>query len=336
MFQRAPVFLLFAAVLFMAVDDGGREARLAQYRNLGKAFYENPSTPSEAVAEFKKALDLAPDSNREKLNYGLALLRAGKLPEGVAQLKQVQQRDPKLPHTWFNLALYYKKSGDTRNAIAQFERLVQLVPDEPIAHYQLGSLYKIDNRAEDARREFERAAQLDPQLAAAQFQLYNLYRQTDHLPEAARALEAFQRLKKQAEGAAVPEDVDWCTYAEIYDPPTAAPAAAPATATYEDRILEDRVDVKTAGLAAIDSTGTGDTDVLVWSAHGVSLYRKGADHPTDVGLSSLRGVIFIAPGDFDNDGLTDLCILTESGPLLYRNVKGRFAPFAASLPQPPF
>src|SRR5271154_5764913 len=72
---------------------------LAQHRNLGKAFYENPTTQAEAVVEFKKALDLAPNSVREKLNYGLALLRAGKIPEAVAQLKQVQQLDPKLPHT---------------------------------------------------------------------------------------------------------------------------------------------------------------------------------------------------------------------------------------------
>jgi tetratricopeptide (TPR) repeat protein len=335
--QRVPVFIAFLAVpflgaLFLGVDDAGLEARLAQHRNLGKAFYENPTTPLEAVAEFKKALDLAPNSIREKLNYGLALMHAASTAEGLAQLKEVQQRDPKLPHTWFNLGIYYKKAGDTRNAIAQFERMVQLVQDEPIAHYQLGALYRIENRIDPARREFERAAQLDPQLAAAQFQLYNLLRQTGRQPEAARALESFQRLKKQAEAAAVPEDVDWCAYAEIYDPPTSVTPAPAVAATYEDHILEGPVDPKTAGIAAIDATGTGDIDLLVWSAQGVSLYRKGAQSPTDVGLSSLRGALFIAPGDFDNDGLTDLCILTEAGPLLYKNVKGRFTPFTAPLP----
>ena len=333
MFQLASVFLsVVLIVVFLAVDDPALEARLAQHRNLGKAFYENPTTPTEAVAEFKQALDLASTSIREKLNYGLALLRAGQLPEAVAQLKQVQQRDPKLPHTWFNLGIYYKKSGDTRNAIAQFERMVQLVPDEPIAHYQLATMYKSENRVDEARREFERAAQLNPQLAAAQFQLYNLYRQTARQPEAAHALEIFQRLKKQAEGAAVPEDVDWCPYAEIYDPPTAVTPAPAVPATYEDHILESPANAKTIGIAVIDSTGNGDIDLLAWSAQGVSLYRRGAEHPTDVGLSTLRGVLFIAPGDFDNDGLTDLCILTETGPQLYRNVKGRFTRFPASLP----
>src|SRR5580658_1460201 len=59
----------------------GLDEQLTQHLNLGKAFYENPTTQAEAVAEFKKALDLRPDSVREKLNYGLALLRAGKIPE---------------------------------------------------------------------------------------------------------------------------------------------------------------------------------------------------------------------------------------------------------------
>ena len=52
--------------------------RLWHYRNLGKAFYENPTTQKEAVEQFRKALELAPDSARERVNYGLALLKAAR------------------------------------------------------------------------------------------------------------------------------------------------------------------------------------------------------------------------------------------------------------------
>ena len=64
------------------------------HRNLGKAFYENPTTQLMAVDEFKKALDLAPDSARERVNYGLALLRAGKSEEGAGELLKAQKQDP--------------------------------------------------------------------------------------------------------------------------------------------------------------------------------------------------------------------------------------------------
>ncbi|MDR3700197.1 MAG: tetratricopeptide repeat protein [Candidatus Sulfopaludibacter sp.] len=322
--------LALGAFLLWAADTSTVSPALAQHRNLGKAFYENPTTQAEAVVEFKKALDLAPASNREKLNYGLALLRAGKIPEGVAQLKEVQSRDPKLPHTWFNLGIYYKKSGDAEAAIAQFERMIQLVPDEPVAHYQLGSLYKLQGRTGEAQAQFELAAKLDPQLAAARFQLYNLYRQEGKTEDAARALAEFQRLKKLQEGAAIPEDVDWCTYAEIYDPP-AGPTeklSTPAPA-YEDHVLEGAA----TGFLAIDSTGQGRTDLLAWSPRGVTLYRDGLLPVADSGLGDVTGVISAAAGDFNNDGFMDLCILTEAGPLLFANSKGHFSRVEARLPQ---
>src|ERR1035437_1267378 len=111
--------LVLLTVWLWAADAPPLDRRLAQHRNLGKAFYENPTTQSEAVAEFKKALDLAPDSTQEELNYGLALLRAGTIAEAVERLKAVQKRDPSLPHTWFNLGLFYKKGGNTEQALAQ-------------------------------------------------------------------------------------------------------------------------------------------------------------------------------------------------------------------------
>jgi Flp pilus assembly protein TadD len=159
--------VIVAAALLVAAGPPSVEERLARHRNLGKAFYENPTTQTEAVAEFKAALDLAPNSNREKLNYALALLRAGQADKAVPLLQEVQKRDPQIPHTWFNLGIYYKKAGETEQAVAQFERLIALAPNEPIAHYQLGTLYRLQDRTADARAQFERAAALDPQLAAA-------------------------------------------------------------------------------------------------------------------------------------------------------------------------
>ena len=57
----AAVFCVSAWFLFGQTGDPA-EVRLWHYRNLGKALYENPTTQKEAVEQFKKALDLAPDS----------------------------------------------------------------------------------------------------------------------------------------------------------------------------------------------------------------------------------------------------------------------------------
>jgi tetratricopeptide (TPR) repeat protein len=302
---------------------------IERHRNLGKAFFENPTTHTEAIAEFKKALDLAPNSVRERLNYALALIHGNRALEGVALLEQVQRLDATLPHTWFNLGLHYKKSEQPEKALAQFAQMVKLVPDEPIAHYQLATLYRAAARNKEAIEQFEKAAMLNPLLAAAHFQLYSLFRQSARAEEAARHLAIFQTLKKQSEGAAIPEDVDWCNYAEIYDPPRdSGPVAADAKPLYDEHVLADAT-----GMIAIDANGDGRTDILVWSGGAMHLYRNGIDLVKESGLEKITGATFAAAGDFDNDGLADLCVLTASGPKLFRNVKGRFVLFDAGLPQ---
>jgi hypothetical protein len=301
-------------------------ALIERHRNLGKAFFENPTTHVEAIAEFKKALDLAPTSVREKLNYALALLHGNRVPEAIALLEQVQRLDPSLPHTWFNLGIYYKKSDQPEKAVAQFEQMIKLVPNEPIAHYQLGTLYRSAARNAEAVQEIEKASTLDPLLAAAHFQLYNIYRQSTRPDDAAKQLAIFKELKAKTEGAAIPEDVDWCNYAEIYDPPR---VTTPITTkpTYADHTLADAT-----GILLIDAAGVGRADVLSWSPTAIHLYRNGTEPVLNTGLELITGTISIAAGDFDNDGLNDLCILTDSGPKLYRNNKGHFEPFAATLP----
>src|SRR5215510_2451186 len=132
------VFLTSASLLADSQDE-----MLWHYRNLGKAFYENSATQYEAVEMFKKALDLAPDSARERVNYGLALLRTGKAAEGMAELEQAQKQAPTLPHTWFNLGIAYKRASQYDRAMTQLEGMLRLVPDEPITHYNLGVLYKL-------------------------------------------------------------------------------------------------------------------------------------------------------------------------------------------------
>ncbi len=102
---------------------------------------------------------------------------------------------------------------------------------------------------------------------------------------------------------------------------------------YDDTLLDARVDIKTAGITLIDSTGKGQTDLLVWSSNGIALYAQGTKLVAATGLDDLKNIVFIAPGDFDNDGLMDLCILTDTGASLYRNTGGKFEKSKIILPQ---
>jgi tetratricopeptide (TPR) repeat protein len=303
------------------------DARIWQHRNLGKAFYENPTTHKEAVEELRLALALAPNSVREQLNYGLALLRQGDVKGGAAELEKVQKRDPKLPHTWFNLGIVYKKQTETDKALAQFQEMIRLIPNEPVAHYQLGTLYKLKDDNTAAIAQFEAARDLDPRLAAPHFQLFGLYRQAGRAAQAAAELRIFQDLKKQQDGAAVPEDMEWCRYAELYDPIDAPPSAPLAAPVYRDEKLASGFDGPDAGVAVLLGAN-GRPDLIAWSAARVAWFRGGRTLVENSGLEDLRDVRFIAPGDFDNDGLPDLCVVTTKGAMLYRNTGSRFVKYA--------
>ncbi|MEO8591924.1 MAG: tetratricopeptide repeat protein, partial [Candidatus Solibacter sp.] len=238
------------------------EERLWQLRNLGKALYENPTTQKQAVEQFRRARDLAPQSAREVLNYGLSLLRAGDAPGGIAQLEKAQKLDPKLPHTWFNLGIAFKRQADFDKATTQLQEMARLTPGDAVTHYQLGALHKLANDNAAAVREFEKARELNPRMAAPHFQLYGLYRQAERTEDAAKELEIFQDLKKQQEGAAVPEDMEWNVYAEIYDaPPPAVPAAAKSAAIFRERKLA-------MGVSGVVAMGT---DLIAWGGGKATL-----------------------------------------------------------------
>ena len=121
--------------------------------------------------------------------------------------------------------------------MVQFEQMARLVPNEPVTHYQLGALHKLANDPAAAITEFERARALNPRLAAPHFQLYGLYRQANRPEDAAAELQIFQDLKKQQEGAAVPEDMDWSFYSEIYDRRPRPPLRRPSAAVYRQEKL---------------------------------------------------------------------------------------------------
>ncbi|HVW10323.1 MAG TPA: FG-GAP-like repeat-containing protein [Bryobacteraceae bacterium] len=316
-----------AGLLFGFQGTPNTADQLAQARNLGKAFFENPTTQTECLDQFKKALDLSPDSVRERINYGLALLHAGKTDEGEAQLLKAQKNDPKIPHTWFNLGIAYENDSKTDEAIAQFQGMLKLVPDEPISHYNLGTLYQLNGQPADAIKEFEAAEKANPDLAGPHFKLANAWRATK--PEdATRENKLFLEIKDRQKAAGTTEDLKWSYYAEIYDPAEAAPVTvAPA----EVKLATGKIGSGATGLTVADIDGDGVADLIAWSASGIQVFKSGAES-TDVGLGGVKDVVSVSAGDINNDGLPDLAIVTKSGAEIWTNNAGKFTKSTTSLP----
>ncbi len=312
------------------------EEKLWQHRNLGKAFYENPATQYEAVSELRKALELAPSSAIERVNYGLSLLRAGQEAEGIVELEKAQKQDPSIPHTWFNLGIAYKKASRYDDARRQLEGMIARVPDDAIAHYNLGILFKLDGNLEKALFHLQRAARLDPTLAGPHFQLATAYRQAKRPEDTRRAMQRFREIK--AKKGDTTEDLEWSFYSEL------AEARLPEHAKAVGKVVSLRLgavevsggfDPGSSGLVILDLDGDGGRDLIAWSKAGIKAFRDAATK-AQVGLGNLEGILDIAPADFDNDGLTDLAVVQKSGPKLWVNTGGRFRASPTEMPKGSF
>lgn len=297
------LIILVAGVLLFAQRPLADTDRLAAIRNLGKAFYENPTTHREAVTEFAKAVAQNPGDARDRLNYGLALLRAGSTKEGMAELERVQKQNSALPHSWFNLAMQWKKFGETDKALAQIRRFVQLAPNDPPGYYNLGVLLKQAGDTTGAIAAFQKTIALDPRLFGPHFQLFNMYRQGGLAEEARKELEIFQRLKKEREGDPIPEDLEWSWFSEILDEPGPMPAISTAQAVFADVPVDFVLDPRTAQLTAIRD------GVLAASKAGVAII----DRAGKVRWRLPAPAYAAAAGDANNDGVVDLAVLSTTG-----------------------
>ena len=210
------------------------------------------------------------------------------------------------------------------------------MPGEPITEYNLGVLYKAAGRADDANSKFALAASLDPNFAAPHFQLFNYHRQQGQSDKAKAALARFQELKRlHEESGTGNEDVEWSLYSEIYeaiDSKLSADSTAAVPLRFAATALPGKADPATASLLVVDLDGSGSGDLLVVSSSGITAYRKGITPLREPALEALSGVISAAPGDYDNDGLTDLCVLTTSGAVLLHGTKGGFEKAPVTLP----
>lgn len=309
------LLVLLGGVLLFGQRPAADVDRLAAIRNLAKAFYENPTTHKESAAEFAKAVAMNPAEARDRLNYGLALLRSGATKEGMAELERVQKQSPALPHTWFNLGIQWKKFGETEKALAQIRKFVELAPGDAPGWYNLGVLLKQNGDTAGAIAAFRKTIELDGRLFGPHFQLFNLYRQSGQGEEGRKELEIFQRLKKDREGDPIPEDLEWSWYSEVLDEPEPVAVASAVKPAFADLPTGFAMDAATAQLAVVKD------GVLASSALGAAVLTRGGAVRWRV-----AGPVFgAAAGDANNDGVVDVAVLTPAGVALYVGAGATFA-----------
>lgn len=303
-----------------------QQTERARLRNLGKAFYENPTTRGEAVEVLRQAWQIDPTSSCDHANYAMALLRVGQTAAGVAELEQVQRHDPSLPHSYFNLAIAYKDESRRAEARAQFEGLLRLVPDEPVSWFNLGLLDKLDGNLEQALTSFERASSLAPNLAGPYFQMAATYRQLGRSQLADLAMTRFRELKAINDDDAVPEDLDWSYWAELCEQIEGPLDPSPPANRLELEVSELSDSVEAASLALLRHSEAPPEILLADRRSGLWAIALDGSRRR-IGPDDLAVAEQLALADIDSDGDSDLVVVTTGGVrLLVQDDAGIFHP----------
>ena len=182
--------------------------------NLGIALW-SAGASGEAVAQFRKAVEINPAFLQAHNNLGVALTQLGKYDEAIARFKLVLDADPDFPQARNNLGVALLQSGRAGEAIPHFERLLEANPRSADLHGTLGRALADERRWDEAIAHFRQAVELDPRGADAHFNLGDaLYAHG----QAAGALTQWREgLKLEPENVAVLSRTAW-TLATSPDP----------------------------------------------------------------------------------------------------------------------
>ncbi|MFS8084787.1 MAG: tetratricopeptide repeat protein [Acidobacteriota bacterium] len=151
----------FAAAI--KLDPKSEEAHYGLARALTKT-----NKLEEAIAEFKKVLDLNPTDELKIWSYyltGNAYAELGQYKEAIAAYQQAIKLNPELSKPHNNLGLAYAASNRIADAASEFAEAVKLKADYAEAHYNLGVAYWQLGKKQEAQKEQRNLAKLNPELA---------------------------------------------------------------------------------------------------------------------------------------------------------------------------
>ncbi|UCF33258.1 MAG: VCBS repeat-containing protein [Phycisphaerales bacterium] len=221
--------LVSPALALAESPDAKTAAELDSRRLIGKAYYENDNF-TDAAGEFRKCIELAPDSATDYFNLGLILMRAQEYEESLAALTKAKEHDPDLLAVPYIEGIIFKRQGEYEKAAERLEYVIKKNPECRGAYYNLGVCYKFLQRYEDAIAAFLKKAELDTTDPSTQYQLITLYRRTGQVDNAERHTEIYDRVKDTVdEVEKTAEALERSQYTYIIEAPRLTPDLKPQT-----------------------------------------------------------------------------------------------------------
>ena len=202
--------------LYRTTIDGNPDCWLA-HNNLG-LLLATSERGDEAIVEYRKALEIKPDSRvgpqqswrrlvrprtarrghgrvsegaeikpdfaEAHNNLGNALEGGDRLMRPWHSIGRLWESKPDLAEAHYSLAEVLAARGATDEAILQYQQGLEIKPDDASAHYNLGLIFAGSGRLDEAIVEYQKALEIDPRLRRGPLQPWQ--RLEERRPDRAR------------------------------------------------------------------------------------------------------------------------------------------------------
>ena len=121
----------------------------------------------EAIAHYRKALEIKPDNAEAHDNLGIALAGRGQVDEAIAHYRKALEIKPDFAEAHNNLGIALAGRGQLDEAIAQYRKALEIKPDFAEAHHNLGAALAGRGQLDEAIAHYRKALEIKPDYAEA-------------------------------------------------------------------------------------------------------------------------------------------------------------------------
>jgi adenylate cyclase len=136
----------------------------------------------EAIAEGRRAVEMAPNSSFVHAALAYSLKNAAMPEEAITLYKKAIRLSP-ISDSWYfsDLGHCYGMLDRYEEAIPAFKKAISISPESPYYHAYLAASYVLTGREKEARAEIAEAMRIDPKFSSESCRIGELYKNPEYL-----------------------------------------------------------------------------------------------------------------------------------------------------------
>ena len=326
--------------------------------NIGVAQLEQYQT-KEAADSFRQALEIQPDLLLARINLAIALYYLQDAEAAKQQANQILTKEPNEPHARYILGLIARPQNRFDDAVTEFQKVLKIDTADAGSNINLGQIFVQQKKQPEAIAAFRKAIEAEPYNETALYNLGLLLTRSGKREEGQQLIQKFQQFKASGAGVALGTNyLEGGHYAEavgstgvetdLVDRATPEVKFVDATSDLgidqKENVNEGNSRQKSgastwswggghlfassfkSGVTLFDSDNDGALDLIELTEAGIRLFHNEQGKYVDVTGKSIDSTalskklpVLALPGDYDNDGRTDLLIVSYGSLTLLHN-----------------